>query len=305
MVTRPAVAADDALLTGILASDRHGPVVPGLLPNRRHHPARWLVAGVAVVGVVVAVVVSVTSPPVVQPAFADWTTQPAADLTAAQKQQVYDGCSSLIQDRIVVNQFGQTVSSRGATAIIVDERGSYHVLLVGSDSMWGLCSNLTTDGSLYGQINQNYADPGWTVSADDIAFVWGMAGPVFGKNDPAMFEVTLGRAGSNVVGVQVVTNRGLTMDASLADGFWVVYGPVDWDAMVADRTDGFSQYIVTLTDGTVTTIDTGISGDYGIGGLMCFGQTTPPAGLMCQPEPSDQQTAIVTPDSPEPGQMPS
>lgn len=286
------VTSDDPMLADILAGDRRAPVAKNVLPGRHVISVGW-VAGctVAAVGVAGVMVFSLASPAATPPAFADWTPEPNPNVTAAQKQQVYDSCASIIQDRVVVNEFGQSVSSRGATAVIVDERGSYHAMLVGSNTMWGFCSNLTGDGSLTGTIEQNYTDPNWTVPADDIALISSASGQVFGDAGAPFFESAIGRAGANVVKVQVVTNSGLTVDASLSDGFWMVYGPVDWNAMMFSQSnpgEGFARYIITLKDGTTTTLP--VTAD---GGLVspCWNQSTPVPGLACAPENAAVQTA--------------
>ena len=256
-VVRTTASADDPQLADILASDRSTPV-PGL-PRRRRRTS-WVVAGAATLAVAMAIFGFSQVGAVAPQAFADWTPQPG-EATPQQKQQLYDDCASLIQDRVVINSLGQSISSRGATSVIVDQRGSYHAMLVGSPTMWGLCSNLTGTGVLSGEIQANYTDPDWVVPPDDITFIAGRGNPVFGPDGPNLpmpstdgnspyFELIAGRAGANVVAIQAVTNLGQTIDASLSDGFWLVYGPIDRAKEVADATRwGLLEYIVTLSDG--------------------------------------------------------
>jgi len=295
-VVRTAASADDPQLAGILASDRSTPVT-GLPPHRRRTTG-WVVAGAATVVVAMAIFGFSQVGAVAPRAFADWTPQPG-EVTAQQKQQLYDDCASLIQDRVVVNSLGQSISSRGATSVIVDQRGSYHAMLVGSSTMWGLCSNLTGTGELYGEITTNYTDPDWVVPPDDITFIAGRSGSVFGPDGPNVpmpstdgddapfFELGAGRAGDNVVAIQAVTNMGQIIDASLVDGFWLVYGPIDWDKVAADPgSGGLVEYIVTLRDGRVQHVS---NDDIG---RQCFGPTPhAPAGYACLPENIYVQTA--------------
>jgi len=295
-LVRTAASADDPQLADILASDRSTPVTG--LPPRHRRTTGWAVTGVAAVAVAIAVFGFSQAGTVAPQAFAAWTPQPS-EVTAQQKQQLYDDCASLIQDRVVINSLGQSISSRGATSVIVDQRGSYHAMLVGSSTMWGLCSNLTGTGELYGEITTNYTDPDWVVPPDDITFIAGRSGAVFGPDGPNIpmpstdgddspfFELSAGRAGENVAAIQAVTNMGQTIDASLVDGFWLVYGPIDWDKASADPgSDGLVEYIVTLRDGRTQHVS---NDDIGI---QCFGPTPHvPAGYACLPENMYVQTA--------------
>lgn len=292
---RTSASADDPRLADILSSDRSTPVTG--FPTHRRHTTRWAVAGTAAVAVALAIVGFSHVGAVTPQAFADWTPQPST-VTPQQKQQLYDDCASLIQDRVVVNSLGQSVSSRGATSVIVDQRGSYHAMLVGSSSMWGLCSNLTGSGGLTGEITTNYTDPDWVVPPDDITVIAGRSGAVFGAdgpNDPIpsasggspFFELSAGRAGGNVAAVQAVTNMGQTIDASLVDGFWLVYGPIDWTKAVSEGTGhGIVEYILTLRDGQTSHV---INDDTG---TQCFGSApVVPDGYACLPENVNVQTA--------------
>jgi len=288
----PTVAAtDDPMLADILAGDRHTPVAKNVLPAKHALPVGWIAGStVAVVGVVGIVAFSLAAPAATPPAFADWTPEPNPNVTTAQKQQIYDGCASLIQDRVIVNEMGQSISSRGATSVIVDKRGSYEAMLVGSNAMWGFCSNLTIDGHLAGTIEQNYADPHWVVPTGDIAILGDQTTLVFGNGDIPAFEIAFGRTGSDVTKVQVVTKQGVVVDSSLSHGFWLVYGPIGSDTTVVTGSSGFSSYIVTRADGTVVTMQA--SAVAGLG-QACYGNGPTPAALACAPENTDVQTAAV------------
>ena len=294
-----AASPDDPRLAEILASDRATPVPQTSIPVRGRRAAGWLAGGlVSGAGIITLVVLNLAGPAVVPPAFAAWAPQPE-DVTPQQKQQLYDDCAGLIQDRVVINELGQSISSRGATAIIVDQRGSYHAMLVGSPAMWGLCSNLTGGGELDGQITINYTDPAWVVPPGDIAWLGGFSGQVFGPDGPvpsgatppggssSFFEFSFGRAGAGVVAVQAVTNRGQVIDASLANGFWLLYGPIDWGLAVASgQGSGFSYFIVTLQDGTTLQIENGNIWQ------QCFAPSPDiPAGVACPPQNTAVQTA--------------
>ena len=288
IVSSASPVADDPVLADILASDRTTPAAPGLPPQKHRAPVAWLAGGgVVAIGVIGVVVFSLASPTVTPPAFADWTPQPDANITAQQQQQAAFTCDSLAGggDQPAVEYWSNVAVSAAPTygppTIILDVRGSYHATLVAwSSYVWTFCSNLESlDGSDHGiEVLGSFTPDNWTPPAGDITVLGGQANPVFGndKSRP-IFEYMYGVAGVDITKLQVVTNQGVTVDASLKGGYWLVYGPID-PAVV----NGFAQFLVTRVDGTVTTIQ--VPPDFWL--TNCSDMSDLPTGLVCLPEPS-------------------
>jgi len=317
-------SADDPRLARILATDPAEADL-GALPDG-HRPRRaWLVGGgVALAAIAAAVAVALFVPSAVPPAFAGWTPAPDPSVPAAEQRALQDLCS-YVDGRPVDFQTasfevdGQQIPGEFRTSTsIVDRRGSYRMMLVGSvwvpdvsgvtfaASAVSLCGNLTPAGPAHAWVNMglSYEPATWSVPAGSIAVMTGDMGPVFG--DPALspadapyFQIAVGVAGADVRRVQAVTNLGQIIDASLQGGYWLVYGPVDEAAAIAAGT-GLLSYIVTLGDGTtrVLTMRTltgceGVAaGGQALDGLSCGWHGDAPVGVMPNTVPEAAENPV-------------
>lgn len=330
----PATAtADDPMLADILAGDRHTPVARGLLPSRHVLPVGWIAGGtVAAVGVASVVVFSLASPAATPPAFADWTPQPNPNLTAAQRQQAVNDCESTmgLVEPASTTQAAPSYASAASSAagggatpsssvsgpigepstVIVDQRGSYHLtLLVWSDTQYGYCSDLTGNG---GTISVLMDSDQAEIFGQDFAVFINDGGVVFGDGASRVFVVTIGRAGADVAKVQTVSAQGVLADASLTDGYWLVYGPIDTPAPTQSwptggtmsELTGDTTVIVTHIDGTTATEQVPYTMSWGIGvaqtpgpfwpwGMLDWSKATPFQNFSANPDviwPSDGMT---------------
>ncbi len=72
-----------------------------------------------------------------------------------------------------------------------------------------------------------------------------------GSVDEGMFVFAEGRAGAEVVSIEVTTPGGLEVDASPESGWWAVRWPVGDDSPGSREMSEAPTYEVTLRDGTL------------------------------------------------------
>ena len=232
--------------------------VPVPAPGRaqRRRPRLLLVAGGAVAAVTAAVVVvpSITGDTA---AFGSWSPIPVA-LVGAERTAALEAC--------VVLQSGEGGElaldpAADASALVAESRGgwSYVMFTAAGPSgrrLEGTClmpDDLVADprpdvggffGSLGGADELGGPAPARDVAREDTNGV--------GSVDGGAFAFAEGRAGSDVVGIEVTTPGGVEVEASLDNGRWAVWWPAGDGSLRDPEMTGAPTYEVTLRDGRVT-----------------------------------------------------
>jgi hypothetical protein len=229
------------------------PPAPPAPPRRRPH--RALVAGGMVAA---AITVAVLVPVVVggDEAFASWSPSPS-ELTGADRRATVDACLVLQADDEGELAFDPAAD---ASVLLAESRGgwSYVVFTVVGASgrtLEGSClvpDSLVSDprpgeggffGSLGGAEETAGPAPGREAVREDTSG--------FGSVDDEAFVYAEGRAGADVVGIDVTTPGGREVEASIENGRWAVWWPAGDDSMDNPELTGAPSYAVTLRDGTV------------------------------------------------------
>jgi hypothetical protein len=244
-------------LERILATDPETPA-PTVTPTRaaRRRPRLLLLAG----GVVAAVTAAVVVAPVVTggtEAFASWSATPV-ELEGAERTAALEACLVLQSD----DGGGSTVDPDApGSALLAEARGgwTYVVFEVAGSSgreLQGSClapEDLMADprpgvGGFFGSLGgaEEAAGP---QSAHDVARQ-DTSGS--GSVDDATFVYAEGRAGADVVSIEVTTPAGVHVDASLENGRWAAWWPVGDDSGRSPEMREAPTYEVTLRDGTVS-----------------------------------------------------
>jgi len=272
--------ANDAALLSVVATDQTASVPVDVLPAKHQAPIAWLISGgVATVCLVGVLVVALTSPAAVPSAFADWTPQPNANLTTQQVGLLVNACTAVFPAANVVDGEGNVVVSSSVKPVVVDERGSHFLIIAAAPGWLSVCAGQTTPEPA--PTFSTAADvPSWAPPAGEIvpmgATLFGVPGaPAAKAGQPQAFEIDYGLVGADVAKVQVVTDLGVTADASLGGGYWAVFAPVGTSVV---GNGSFTTYIITRTDGEKLTIDLN-----GSGPGLCSGTQNPPDGVACAP----------------------
>ncbi|NMM18282.1 MAG: hypothetical protein HHJ14_14515 [Cellulomonas sp.] len=241
--------------------DRIGPQVSG-----RHvgwwdarRPGRWLVGVAAAGGVATALVMWPTSTP---SAFASWTPTPAV-ATAAQTAAAQGQCEVVLHGSVeqtqryptpVVNPWLPTSDAElaGRRVLVAEQRGTFTYVL-SSNGAWTvgcLYSAALGDGSTTASTTRlSLFPPAPGAGTVDVLDRGGVGVP--GGESAVLAS---GRAGRDVVGVDVVTPAGRTVTASVASGYWSAWWPADEKVddslnqarMIVHRKDGSTDEVGTL-----------------------------------------------------------
>jgi hypothetical protein len=243
-----------ATLEQVLGTDPGVPEPSPVPPRRRTH--RAVLAG----GVVAAVTTAAVMVPVLvggDEAFASWSPTPT-ELTGADRRAAVDAC--------LVLQGGEGgelafAPDAGATVLLAERRGgwSYVILTVEGVSgreLQGSClmpESLVDDprpgeGGFFGSLGGAEETAGPPPQADVVR----EDSSGFGAVDDDAFVFAEGRAGADVVDIEVTTPGGREVEASLENGRWAAWWPAGDDAMDNPEVTGAPTYTVTLRDGTVT-----------------------------------------------------
>lgn len=238
----------------IVRSAPAGPALPSP-PDRA--PRRRVTRPLLVGGILAAVVAAVVAGPVVlrgDEAFASWSPTPV-ELRGAERATAVEAC-------VVLQSGGSSQLDIEPTAepvaLVAEKRGGWTYVL------------FTVAGSSQPEVEGSCLMPADLVR-DPEPGVGGFFGALSGSDDTAgptrsrtavredeygvgsvgddTFTHVEGRAGADVVRIEVVTPGGLEVEASVDDGHWAVWWPVDNDGGGVTESP---TYEVTLRDGTVT-----------------------------------------------------
>ncbi len=246
-----------ATLERILATDPATPapfVTPVRTPHRR---PRYLVLAAGVVAAVTAAVVLGPSVTRDTEAFASWSATPV-ELAGAERTAALEACLSLLGDN-----GGELALDPGAdsSVLVAEARGGWSYVLfttpsVSGRTLQGSClmpEELVAEprpgeggffGSLGGAEETAGPSPAATVARQDSSG----AGSIEGE----LFVYAEGRAGVDVVAIEVTTPGGLQVDASVENGRWAAWWPAGDDSPRNPEISEAPTYEVTLRDGTVT-----------------------------------------------------
>jgi hypothetical protein len=207
-------------------------------------PGRWLVGVAAAGGVATALVIWPTSTP---SAFANWTATPAV-ATAEEAAQAQGQCEVALHGAVELTQRYKTpvvnpslptsdVELADRRVLLAEQRGTFTYVLSSNDA-W-------TVGCLYSAAP---GDASTTASTTRLSLFASVPGPgVVGVPGGGSAELASGRAGQDVVGVDVVTPSGRTVTASVASGYWSAWWPAD---ETADASWNQAPVIVHLENGS-------------------------------------------------------
>ena len=239
------------------AADLERIVATGTRPVPVRRRPRLVLAAVGVAAVVAAAVVVVPVLTRGEEAFATWSPIPV-ELVGGARDTALRACVVL-----QAGGGGDLALERGApaSALVAEARGGWDYVVFAATgptgrALQGSClmpDELVADprpgeGGFFGSLDPA-ADtagpaPGRTVARQDASGA--------GSVDGELFVHVEGRAGADVVRIEVTTPGGVRVEASLDDGRWAAWWPAG-DA--SPRNPGIAEapaYDVTLRDGTVT-----------------------------------------------------
>lgn len=240
-------------LEQVLATDP-GAAAPTASPARPPRRRLLLVAGGVVAAVTAAIVVvpTFTGGPA---AFASWSPVPVA-LVGAERAAALEAC--------VVLQSGESGQlaldpDAAASALLAEARGGWSYVLFtaagpSGRELQGSClvpDDLVADprpdvGGFFGSLgptdDEALPAPAPRVAREDTSGAGSVAGEAFVYAE--------GRAGAEVVGIEVTTPGGLEVEASLEGGRWAVWWPAGDDSMSNPDLTQAPTYLVRLRDGS-------------------------------------------------------
>lgn len=229
--------ARDETLAHILAQPR----MQTVREQRAGRALRWFaVAAAASIGLGALTVV--LSRPV--PVYASWTPVPTP-VAPAHATVVTEECPGLAH-RIT----GSTVEEIPLPLVLVDVRGDYSYALSANHDGWAECFLWPgTDGRAHAVGNDLARPYPMDVSVDEDAITVEAMGTSSWRAEadlPGALTSALGRAGTDVVAVAVVTASGQRVEATVANGWWAAWSP---------GLEGWSdRVLVTLTDGRESSV---------------------------------------------------
>lgn len=231
----------DRLLTDIrarIAADaEHTPaaeVVPRPIPRR----TRRIMAGAAAAVLIGVGIVTVGSQQT-QEAYASWTPTPT-ELRVADVAEMSDLCTAPLPEPGTAGAPGPHL-----TPVLAEARGEYELLVsVAQDSTFSVCFGFPGDDAVREAASlpdgESFADP-----APDGAQVIGSAAwaplPDHGK-----VTYAFGSAGADVQEIAVSTASGSFAEASISEGWWVVWFPGEvrfGDTLTVTTADGSSHQV--------------------------------------------------------------
>ncbi|NIZ91670.1 hypothetical protein [Kineococcus rubinsiae] len=201
------------------AGPGHG---PGRAPTRAPRAAgrrRWVAAGVAVAGAVVALNVAGSVVPSAQKsAFASWTASPQPQSASQELDRATACATAWAADE-------PTRRPRPVTAddvLLSDRRGPGAITLVRIGVDVVECQTMREGGGVSSATLTPTAQTRRPAPGGAVVDFIGYAG----DEDPAtVYSFATGRVGAGVDGVDVVTEDGRTVHASLRQGWWVAWWP--------------------------------------------------------------------------------
>ncbi|GAB7044025.1 MULTISPECIES: hypothetical protein [Catenuloplanes] len=200
-------------------------------PKHRPAPRRWMIAGTVAVaaGVAGAVVVPALLPGTAERAVAAWTAAPATR-TGEQVMAQAAACAAL--------DVGGVTTAAPDDVLLAEQRGVATLLIMRKGDTVVECLSVGDDGfatmSLTDSLPQ--APPaGWPVNLETMSS--------FGSRDN-MWSNVVGLAGPDVTGIDVRTDDGRVVHASVRSGWWAAWWPgseggeVDAIAVTVHTADG-------------------------------------------------------------------
>ncbi len=252
-LTTPQRSRAAATLEQIMATE---PEVPGGTPLHPRRRTRTLLLAGAVAAVTAAVVV-VPSLTRDTEAFASWSPTPVA-LEGAERATALGACLELQGD-----SGGELALDPRADAsvLLAEARGGWSYVVfttvgVTGRTLQGTClmpEDLVADprpgeGGFFGSLGPADESFGPRPAPDVARQDSSGAGSIDGD----LFVYAEGRAGAEVVGIEVTTPGGLRVDASVDNGRWAVWWPAGDASPQNPEIAEAPRYEVTLRDGTVT-----------------------------------------------------
>lgn len=226
--------ASDQLLTDIqtrIAAEaehtRPADVVPRPIPRR----TRRILAGAAAAVLIGAGIVTATSQTSPQ-AYASWTATPT-DLRAADVAEMSDLCAAPLPDP-------DGSSAPELTPVLAEARGDYQMLVsVAEESTFSICFGFPGEDAVREATSlppeETFAEPAADGAQVISAATW--------QPLPDHGEVTyaFGSAGADVRGISLSTANDSFAEASVSDGWWVVWFPGEvsfGDTLTVTTADG-------------------------------------------------------------------
>ncbi len=211
---------------------RPADVVPRPIPR----PTRRILAGAAA-AVLLMVGVYTLSPQHTPEAYASWTAA-GTELAPAALSELADLCPST---QVQIDD-DETVD---VTPILAERRGDYRMRLAVSDVGYQWCFVMPDPASADG-VRRGAEGLSWPADrspvpaqADEVALVQSDSYRPFPDLGP--LTMAIGTAGADVTGVRVTTADGSFADATVADGWWIVWFPGEvqlGDTMTVTTSDG-------------------------------------------------------------------
>jgi hypothetical protein len=235
-------------LERILRTDPDAPVPSATLPPPRRRRHRVVLAGAAVaafttVAVMVPVVIGGDE------AFASWSPTPSG-LTGAARRAAVDACLVLQADGGGDLAFDPAAD---ATVAIAEKRGGWSYVIL---TVTGVAGRELEASCLMPESLIRAPRPGKGGFFGSLGGAEESAGPApradVGTVDDDAFVYAEGRAGVDVVAIEVTTPSGREVEASLENGRWAVWWPAGDDTMDNPEVAEAPTFTVTLRDGTVT-----------------------------------------------------
>ncbi|MGF0114966.1 hypothetical protein ACQFYA_01395 [Promicromonospora sp. Marseille-Q5078] len=228
--------ADDDALAAILDTSRRA------TPIRRRTRTAVLAGAAAAAVVAVAVVVTVTSPGA-PPAFAGWTAVPTvlSDAETIDRAAPCDTSAHTITD----GPDGPKVEDVPISPVLAEERGEYTYVLLSGDGAVGECLVTRQASGASDVVSGDTVLPAGPVDPgprDVTTLQSGTASWSAGATGDGALTSAYGRAGSEVVAVDLTLTSGERVQATVHDGWWAVWAP--GEASLRDTAE------VTFTDGT-------------------------------------------------------
>ena len=238
--------ADDPALQAILGTERSAVKI-------RRAPRPALVASAAAAAVVaVAVGVTLTSSLGSPPAYASWTPEPA-DLSRAAATQAAEPCGTSAHE-ITDGPDGPAVTEVPVRPVLTEVRGEYtYVVLAGDDAVTECFVTTPADGAQDVVTSDAVvaAGPAAPGARDVTTLQAGTASWSESSTGDGALTSAFGRAGAEVESIELTTDDGQVVRASLDDGWWAAWAP--GASSLPPTAD------VTFTDGSTAQveIDTG------------------------------------------------
>lgn len=248
---RAARTREEIVASGPVEPTRTSP--PHRAPRRR--ATRPLLVG-GVLAAVAAVAAVVAGPVLVRgdEAFASWSPTPV-ELRGAARAAAVEACLALQSEETA--GLGVEPAAEPVT-LVAEERGGWTYVLF---RVAGLSQPELEGSCLMPAYLVRNPEPGAGGFFGGLSGADDTAGPTRGRTavredeygvgsvGDDMFARVEGQAGADVARIEVVTPGGLKVEASVDEGHWAAWWPVDNDDLGATE---MLTYEVTLRDGTVT-----------------------------------------------------